>query len=57
MALSEFELIARYFDSQDFALPEAEGVLLGIKGQYLIFDAGVINMRKYGGYELSLSRI
>jgi len=30
MALSEFELIARYFDSPDFALPEAEGVLLGI---------------------------
>jgi len=30
VALSEFELIARYFDSQDFALPEAEGVLLGI---------------------------
>jgi len=31
------------------------GVLLGIKGQYLIFDRGVINMRKYGGYQLSLS--
>jgi hypothetical protein len=31
------------------------GVLLGIKGQYLIFDCGVINMRKYGGYQLSLS--
>ena len=36
--------------------PGAGGTLLGIKGQYLIFDAGVINMRKYGGYELSLSR-
>jgi hypothetical protein len=36
--------------------PCAGGTLLGIKGQYLIFDAGVINMRKYGGYELSLSR-
>ena len=33
----------------------AGGTLLGIKGQYLIFDAGVINMRKYGGYQLSLS--
>lgn len=31
------------------------GTLLGIKGQYLIFDSGVINMRKYGGYQLSLS--
>lgn len=36
-------------------LPIAEGTLLGIKGQYLIFDTGVINMRKYGGYQLRLS--
>ncbi len=36
-------------------LPLAEGTLVGIKGQYLIFDTGVINMRKYGGYELRLS--
>jgi Protein of unknown function (DUF2797) len=35
--------------------PTAGGVLMGIKGQYLIFDAGVINMRKYGGYHLSLA--
>ncbi len=35
--------------------PSIGGTLLGIKGQYLILDAGVINMRKYGGYELSLS--
>lgn len=27
-----------------------EGTLEGIKGQYLIFDSGVINMRKFGGY-------
>ncbi len=33
----------------------AGGTLLGIKGQYLIFDGGVINMRKYGGYQLSLT--
>lgn len=32
-----------------------EGTLMGIKGQYLIFDTGVINIRKYGGYQLSLS--
>jgi hypothetical protein len=37
--------------------PVVSGKLMGIKGQYLIFDGGVINMRKYGGYELSLSRI
>ena len=35
--------------------PRAGGTLLGIKGQYLIFDGGVINMRKYGGYQLSLT--
>jgi hypothetical protein len=35
--------------------PVAGGVLLGIKGQYLMFDAGVINMRKYGGYQLALT--
>jgi hypothetical protein len=32
--------------------PEVEGELRGIKGQYLILSTGVINMRKYGGYEL-----
>lgn len=34
--------------------PSVGGTLMGIKGQYLIFDTGVINMRKYGGYQLSL---
>lgn len=34
--------------------PQVEGELHGIKGQYLIFDTGVINMRKYGGYNMSL---
>lgn len=28
------------------------GRLLGIKGQYLILDSGVINIRKYGGYNV-----
>ncbi|MEA1227926.1 DUF2797 domain-containing protein [Acinetobacter sp. IRS14] len=32
--------------------PKIRGVLQGIKGQYLIFDIGVINVRKYTGYEL-----
>jgi len=36
-------------------LSEIEGQLQGIKGQYLIFDSGVINMRKYAGYQLTLS--
>ncbi|PID48519.1 MAG: hypothetical protein CR991_11395 [Proteobacteria bacterium] len=32
--------------------PEVNGVLQGIKGQYLLLDSGVINLRKFGGYEL-----
>jgi hypothetical protein len=32
--------------------PEVSGVLQGIKGQYLILDTGVINIRKFGGYEV-----
>jgi hypothetical protein len=35
--------------------PVVGGTLHGIKGQYLIFDTGVINMRKYGGYQLTLT--
>ncbi len=34
--------------------PEVEGVLRGIKGQYLILDSGVLNIRKYGGYDMTL---
>lgn len=34
--------------------PEVAGTLLGIKGQYLIFDTGVINIRKYAGYDAEL---
>jgi hypothetical protein len=34
--------------------PVVEGTLLGIKGQYLIFDNGVINIRKFGSYEVEL---
>ena len=35
--------------------PLVEGTLMGIKGQYLIFDCGVMNIRKYGGYCMALS--
>jgi len=35
--------------------PEVSGVLNGIKGQYLLLDSGVINIRKYGGYEVEFS--
>ncbi|MNF54887.1 hypothetical protein D3C84_363300 [compost metagenome] len=34
--------------------PVAEGTLLGVKGQYLIFDTGVINIRKYTAYQLAV---
>lgn len=32
--------------------PVIEGRLLGVKGQYLILDAGVLNIRKFGGYAI-----
>jgi hypothetical protein len=35
--------------------PEVSGVLHGIKGQYLMFDTGVINIRKFTGYEVEFS--
>lgn len=34
--------------------PLVEGTLLGIKGQYWLLDNGVINIRKYTGYEAEL---
>lgn len=36
------------FDKQN----QVSGVLQGIKGQYLILDTGVLNIRKFTGYEL-----
>lgn len=35
--------------------PLIEGVLLGIKGQYLILDTGVINIRKHTSYQVNVS--
>jgi hypothetical protein len=32
--------------------PVVEGTLVGIKGQYLFFDTGVINIRKFSSYEV-----
>lgn len=34
---------------------EVAGVLHGIKGQYLLLDTGVINIRKFAGYEVEFS--
>lgn len=38
------------FDKQ----PEIEGTLKGIKGQYLIMDSGVLNIRKFSGYNIEV---
>lgn len=35
--------------------PEVQGNLMGIKGQYLILDTGVINIRKFTAYEVAFS--
>lgn len=35
--------------------PVVEGTLKGIKGQYLILDTGVINIRKFTAYQLAIS--
>jgi hypothetical protein len=32
--------------------PDISGKLLGIKGQYLILDCGVLNIRKFAGYHI-----
>jgi len=34
--------------------PEVSATLMGIKGQYLILDKGVLNIRKFTGYEIEL---
>lgn len=39
------------FDKQ----PQVEGRLQGIKGQYLILDTGVINLRKFTGYDVMVN--
>ncbi|HDZ45685.1 MAG TPA: DUF2797 domain-containing protein [Halomonas sp.] len=45
------KVVSHNFDKQ----PLVEGVLQGIKGQYLILDSGVINLRKFTGYEIQIS--
>lgn len=45
------KITSHNFDKQ----PQVEGVLQGIKGQYLILDTGVINLRKFTGYEVAVN--
>jgi len=33
------------------------GKLMGIKGQYLIFDSGVLNIRKFAGYDVKIDKL
>jgi hypothetical protein len=35
--------------------PKIEGVLQGIKGQYLLLNTGVLNIRKFGSYNITLT--
>lgn len=35
--------------------PVIEGRLLGIKGQYLLLDQGVVNLRRHGAYHIALT--
>lgn len=44
------KIVSHNLDKQ----PLLEGTLMGVKGQYLIFDTAVINVRKYGGYCLTI---
>ncbi|NLS11362.1 DUF2797 domain-containing protein [Vibrio sp. SM6] len=44
------KIVSHNFDKN----PEVSGVLQGIKGQYLIFDTGVINVRKFTAYEVEV---
>ncbi|ABL01825.1 conserved hypothetical protein [Candidatus Ruthia magnifica str. Cm (Calyptogena magnifica)] len=34
--------------------PKIEGILQGIKGQYLLLDTGVLNIRKFSSYHITL---
>lgn len=45
------KIVSHNFDKK----PLVEGTLMGIKGQYLIFDTGVINIRKFTSYEIEVA--
>lgn len=45
------KITSHNFDKQ----PQVEGVLQGVKGQYLMLDTGVINLRKFTGYEVAVN--
>ncbi|MFD1007970.1 DUF2797 domain-containing protein [Oceanisphaera ostreae] len=45
------KIVSHNFDKN----PVVSGVLQGIKGQYLMLDTGVINLRKFTGYEVTFN--
>ncbi len=45
------KIISHNFDKN----PVVEGALMGIKGQYLLFDTGVINLRKFTSYNITVN--
>ncbi|MDW5378143.1 DUF2797 domain-containing protein [Halomonas sp. HP20-15] len=47
---SPTKVVSHNFDKT----PRVGGTLMGLKGQYLMFDTGVINLRKFTGYEISV---
>ncbi|WP_447555963.1 DUF2797 domain-containing protein [Vreelandella sp. EE22] len=44
------KVVSHNFDKN----PVVDGILHGVKGQYLILDTGVINLRKFTGYSVSV---
>ncbi|WP_163559607.1 DUF2797 domain-containing protein [Halomonas sp. NO4] len=44
------KIVSHNFDKH----PVVSGTLQGVKGQYLILDTGVINLRKFTGYEVKV---
>jgi len=58
--LQDFHFPARQYPSKIVSfnldkIPVVEGQLDAVKGQYLILDTGVINIRKYAGYLVDIS--
>ncbi|WP_459874479.1 DUF2797 domain-containing protein [Halomonas shantousis] len=45
------KIVSHNFDK----VADVSGILMGLKGQYLILDTGVINLRKFTGYDVTLA--
>ena len=47
------KIVSLSFDKK----PNISGILEGIKGQYLLLDSGVLNLRKFSSYHIGLSSL